>query len=67
MTTVHDLDALPALLRYSVVAEVLDVHERTARKLGAEGQFHEVDVSRHAKRVTKRSVLEFIERGGSTA
>ena len=66
-TIVHDLDALPVLIRYSVVAEVLNVHERTARKLGAKGHLHEVDVTQHAKRVTKASVLEFIERGGSVA
>ena len=63
----HDLHGLPALLRYSVVAQVLDVHERTARKLGAAGQLHEVDVTRHAKRVTRASLIDFIRRGGRVA
>lgn len=66
-TIVHDLEALPALLRYSVVAQVLDVHERTARKLGADGHLHEVDVTQHAKRVTKASLVAFIERHGGAA
>ena len=66
-TIVHDLDALPPLLRYSTVAQVLDVHERTARKLGAEGHLHEVDVTQHAKRVTKVSLVAFIERHGGAA
>ena len=66
-TIVKDLDTLPALLRYPIVAQVLDVNERTARRLGAEGQLHQVAITRHALRVTKASVLAFIERGGGAA
>ena len=55
---------LPLLLAIPEAGHALSVSEDTVRKLVGEGRLERVVVTVHCHRITRASVVAFIERGG---
>ena len=48
---------MPELLRVERVAQVLDCHPRTVRRMAREGRLKQVKLTKYAVRITRASVV----------